>query len=63
MFPLEVNGIPVTFPRDLDKPINYEFGNGLEAEIRMHGAGKKEHGEPHGTDMKFCRVYEIMPPD
>jgi len=62
MFPLKANKIDVTFPRDLDAVINYKFGNGFEAEIRMHGAKKKEHGMKHGTDMKWCRVYEIIPP-
>ena len=35
-------------------PIN--FDEGLEAEIRMH------RGTNHDTEMKFCRVYEIIPP-
>jgi hypothetical protein len=63
MFPLKANGINVTFPRDLDAVINYIFGKGFEAELRMHGAGDKEHGKSHGTDMKCCRVYEIIPPN
>ena len=62
MFPRKAEGIEVAFPRDLDAVINYKFGNGLEAEIRMHGAKKKEHGESHGTDMKCSRIYEIIPP-
>lgn len=63
VFPLKANKIKVTFPHDLDAVINYIFGNGFEAEVRMHGAKKHEHGKPHGTDMKWCRVYEIIPPN
>jgi hypothetical protein len=46
----------------LDKVINYKHGNGFEAELGMYGAGDKEHGDPDGTDMKWCYVYEIIPP-
>ena len=65
MFPLnpKIRGetFHVTFPRDLEAVINYEHGNGLEAEIRMHNT-QRNHQESHGTDMKSCRVYEIIPP-
>lgn len=42
------------------RPLPIE-GKGLEAEIRMHG-DNIGHGKPNGTDMKFCRVYEIVNP-
>jgi len=67
MFPLKpkIQGqtIEIKFPRDLDAIINYQFGNGFEAELRMHGADNHEHGQDHGTDMKWCRTYEIIPPN
>jgi hypothetical protein len=59
MFPLKANGIKVTFPRDLDAVINYEFGNAFEAEIRnFHSEDKDEEGR----NMKWAYVYEIIPP-
>jgi hypothetical protein len=42
-------------PRNLDKVIAHE--NGFESEIRMHGATNKD------TQMKWCYVYEIVPPN
>jgi len=42
-----------------DLPIE---GRGLEAEIRMHGAGNKGHGQSGGTNMKNGFVYEIVQP-
>jgi hypothetical protein len=57
MFAKKWRDIDITFPRDIDKVINYKNGNGFEAEIRMHGARKE-----NGVDMKFGCVYEIIPP-
>ena len=42
-------------PRDLDKVIAHEAG--FESEIRMHG------GVNHDCEMKWCYVYEIVPPE
>lgn len=42
------------FPRTL--PVN--FKGGLEAEIRMHAGAPTP-----GADMKWCNVYEIVPPN
>jgi hypothetical protein len=60
MFAKKWRDIDITFPRDLDKVLNYEHGNGLESEIRMIKV--IEHGKEGGTDMKWCYVYEIIPP-
>lgn len=38
------------------RKIPIDFNNGLEAEIRMHRATSGD------TKMKWCRVYEIIPP-
>jgi hypothetical protein len=64
MFPKKHNKINITFPRHL--PIDFDPKGkvpprGLEAEIRMHGE-HEGHQKPDGTDMKWCRVYEIIPP-
>ena len=44
------------FPRNLDELIP-KFENGFESEIRMH------RGTNHDTEMKWVRVFEIIPPN
>lgn len=64
MFPQTFDDVTIPFPRqppiDFD-PKGREPPRGLEAEIRMHGE-HEGHQNPGGTDMKWCRVYEIIPP-
>lgn len=64
MFPKTYDNVTIPFPRP--PPIDFDpKGNtpprGLETEIRMHGESKG-HGNPGGTDMKWCRVYELKSP-
>ena len=65
MFPKEYNGVTINFPRHVPTDFDPEEDppRGLEAEVRMHKA-KRCHQNPEGggTDMKWCRVYEIIPP-
>lgn len=52
------DGTVIKFPRSLDDVINYKYGQGFEAEIRMHG----ETGDAK-LDESVSFVYEIIPPN
>lgn len=52
------DGTVIKFPRSLDDVINYKYGDGFEAEIRMHG----ETGDAEIDETKSF-VYEIIPPN